>query len=82
MYHMSVIILKPCKLLQTATMSASVARVTRQVKPLLSGDVRDARARVLNLYKAWYRHIPFMVKDFDFPKNEDQCREVLRYNVN
>ena len=63
-------------------MSASVARVTRQVKPLLSGDVRDARARVLNLYKAWYRHIPFMVKDFDFPKNEDQCREVLRYNVN
>ena len=41
-------------------------------------DNRDARARVLNLYKAWYRHIPFMVKDFDFPKNESQCREVLR----
>ena len=54
------------------------AVVTRQVKPLISFDAGDARVRVLSLYKAWYRHIPFMVKDFDLPRNEEQCRAVLR----
>merc|ERR1719482_472 len=52
--------------------------MTRQVKPLISADAGDARIRVLSLYKAWYRHIPFMVKDFDLPRSENQCREVLR----
>eukprot|EP00092_Neocalanus_flemingeri_P041945 GFUD01045683.1.p1 GENE.GFUD01045683.1~~GFUD01045683.1.p1 ORF type:complete len:124 (+),score=36.95 GFUD01045683.1:54-425(+) len=57
---------------------AARAVVTRQVKPLISVSAGDARIRVLSLYKAWYRHIPFMVKDFDLPRNEDQCRGVLR----
>jgi len=57
---------------------AARAAVTRQVKPLLSGDALDAKVRVLSLYKAWYRHIPFMVKDFHFPRDVDQCRDVLR----
>jgi len=52
--------------------------VTRQVKPLISLDPSDARIRVLSLYKAWYRHIPFMCKDFDLPRSENQCRAVLR----
>jgi len=54
------------------------AVVTRQVKPLISVDSSDARVRVLSLYKAWYRHIPFMVKDFDLPRDVGQCRTVLR----
>lgn len=58
---------------------AARAAVTRQVKPLLSGDSLDAKVRVLSLYKAWYRHIPFMVKDFHFPRDVDQCRDVLRW---
>ena len=59
-------------------MTTKAAAVTRQVRPLLSMDSLDARVRVLSLYKAWYRHIPFMVKDFHFPRNVDQCRVVLR----
>ncbi|XP_071455158.1 NADH dehydrogenase [ubiquinone] 1 alpha subcomplex subunit 6 [Hetaerina americana] len=50
----------------------------RQVKPILSTDHEEARKRVLNLYKAWYRHIPYLVLDFDIPKSIPQCREKLR----
>ena len=32
----------------------------KQVRPLLSADNAEAKKRVLNLYKAWYRHIPYM----------------------
>ena len=48
-----------------------------QVKPLISADNLDARVRVLSLYKAWYRHIPFMVKDFELPRNEAQCKATV-----
>lgn len=34
----------------------------RQVKPILSVDNTEARRRVLNLYKAWYRQIPSIGK--------------------
>lgn len=36
--------------------------VGRQVKPLLSLDKTEARRRVLNLYKAWYRQLPYVCK--------------------
>lgn len=32
----------------------------KQVRPLLSIDNAEARKRVLNLYKAWYRQIPYI----------------------
>ena len=32
----------------------------KQVRPLLSVDNAEARKRVLNLYKAWYRQIPYI----------------------
>ncbi len=42
-------------------MAAKVVRGgARQVKPILSLDREEARRRVLNLYKAWYRQIPFI----------------------
>ncbi|XP_063697684.1 NADH dehydrogenase [ubiquinone] 1 alpha subcomplex subunit 6 [Culicoides brevitarsis] len=53
-------------------------QVLKQVKPILSTDKEEARKRVLNLYKAWYRQIPYIVMDFDIPKNERQCREKLK----
>ena len=34
----------------------------KQVRPLLSIDNAEARKRVLNLYKAWYRQIPYIGK--------------------
>jgi NADH dehydrogenase (ubiquinone) 1 alpha subcomplex subunit 6 len=37
-----------------------VRRVIQQVRPILSVDRDEARRRVLNLYKAWFRTIPFV----------------------
>ncbi|XP_026480529.1 NADH dehydrogenase [ubiquinone] 1 alpha subcomplex subunit 6-like [Ctenocephalides felis] len=55
------------------------ARVaSKQVRPLLSVDRAEARQRVLNLYKAWHRYIPYMVMDYHIPKNVEQCRDKLR----
>ncbi|XP_041978937.1 NADH dehydrogenase [ubiquinone] 1 alpha subcomplex subunit 6 [Aricia agestis] len=51
---------------------------TKNVRPVLSLNKAEARARVLNLYKAWYRQIPLIVKDYDIPKSEDQCRAKLK----
>lgn len=46
-------------------MAANVGKVTvRQVKPLLSVDRGEAKRRVINLYKAWYRQIPYSCKYF------------------
>ncbi|NEU33633.1 LYR motif-containing protein, partial [bacterium LRH843] len=60
-------------------MSANIARpVVRQVKPLLSLDKEEARKRALNLYKAWYRQIPYIVRDNTIPKSVAQCRAKLR----
>ncbi|XP_049873906.1 NADH dehydrogenase [ubiquinone] 1 alpha subcomplex subunit 6 [Pectinophora gossypiella] len=51
---------------------------TKNVRPVLSTNPTEARRRVLNLYKAWYRQIPYIVKDFDIPKSEDNCRAKLK----
>ncbi|RVE51545.1 hypothetical protein evm_003815 [Chilo suppressalis] len=60
-------------------MSAKAIRVgSKTVKPLLSQTPGEAKKRVLNLYKAWYRQVPYLVKDFDMPKSEDQCRAKLK----
>ncbi|XP_037051856.1 NADH dehydrogenase [ubiquinone] 1 alpha subcomplex subunit 6 [Bradysia coprophila] len=56
----------------------AVKRSLQQVRPILSVDQNEARRRVLNLYKAWYRQIPYIVMDYDIPKNIDQCRAKLR----
>lgn len=37
-------------------------RVIQQVRPILSLDREEARQRVFNLYKAWYRSLPFVGK--------------------
>lgn len=35
-------------------------RILQQVRPVLSVNKEEAKRRVLNLYKAWYREIPFI----------------------
>merc|ERR1711915_54288 len=65
--------------MERGKMSASNAvKVTRQVKSLVSKTPLDARIRVLSLYKAWYRHIPYMCKEFDISPAVSDCRLVLR----
>lgn len=38
----------------------AVRRAVQNVRPILSVDREEARKRVLNLYKAWYRQIPYI----------------------
>ncbi|CAD7088949.1 unnamed protein product [Hermetia illucens] len=56
----------------------AVRKTVQQVRPILSIDRDEARKRVLNLYKAWYRQIPYIVMDYDIPMSVEQCREKLR----
>ncbi|KAL5287087.1 NDUFA6 family protein [Megaselia abdita] len=53
-------------------------KVVHQVRPLLSVDKDEARKRVINLYKTWYRQIPYVVMDYDIPMSVEQCRDKLR----
>merc|ERR1712029_108259 len=52
--------------------------VTRQVKPLLSLDKDEARVRVLALYRAWYRQLPIMFKDWDMNVTEKMLKDRLK----
>jgi len=54
--------------------STKSVNVVRQVKPLLSVSKNEARLRVLALYKAWHRQIPFIVEEYDIPVNHKQCQ--------
>lgn len=38
----------------------AIGKGVKQVRPILSSDNAEARKRVLNLYKAWYRQIPLI----------------------
>ncbi|VDD79140.1 unnamed protein product [Mesocestoides corti] len=35
-------------------------------RPILSKTPEEARRRVLNLYRAWYRQLPFIVKEYGY----------------
>ena len=55
-----------------------VRGVVREVKPLLSVDRDEARRRVLSLYKAWYRQIPYIEMEYKIPRSKDQMKAKLR----
>lgn len=44
----------------------AVVRALKQVRPILSVDKSEARRRVFNLYRAWYRQIPYIGKPPDY----------------
>ncbi|XP_068633203.1 NADH dehydrogenase [ubiquinone] 1 alpha subcomplex subunit 6-like [Battus philenor] len=52
----------------------------RIVRPVMSSNLTEARTRVKNLYRAFYRYIPYIIKFFDIPKTEEDCRLKLREN--
>jgi len=56
---------------------APVAAV-KLVKPILSLDRNQAKRRALNLYKAWYRQIPFTVLRMNTTVTTEQARKKLR----
>lgn len=48
------------------------------IKTGLSLDKTEARIRVINLYKAWYRQIPVIIYDYNMPITPEQGRSKLR----
>ena len=38
----------------------AIKTAVRQVRPILSADRGEARKRVLNLYKTWFRQMPYV----------------------
>lgn len=44
----------------------AVKTAFKQVKPILSTDKEEARKRVLNLYRAWYRQVPYIGEFWHF----------------
>ncbi|KAK0174682.1 hypothetical protein PV327_010422 [Microctonus hyperodae] len=59
-------------------MATPVRVAVRQVRPVLSLTKSEAHRRVLNLYRAWYRQIPYIAFDYDIPVTEDVMRAKLR----
>lgn len=58
--------------------SETTRRFVKQIKPILSIDRLEARRRVLQLYRAWYRQLPYIVYKYFIPKNVIECRAKLR----
>ncbi|XP_068606278.1 NADH dehydrogenase [ubiquinone] 1 alpha subcomplex subunit 6 [Brachionichthys hirsutus] len=48
------------------------------VKPLLSRDVDEAKRRVRELYRAWYREVPNTVTQFQLDITKRQGRDKVR----
>ncbi|TPP67023.1 NADH dehydrogenase 1 alpha subcomplex subunit 6 [Fasciola gigantica] len=41
----------------------------KAVRPILSRNHEEARRRVINLYRAWYRQLPFIIKEYAFSQS-------------
>lgn len=48
------------------------------VKPILSLNSIEAHRRVLNLYRAWFRQIPYILKQMSLPIDETTAKHKLR----
>ncbi|XP_056379682.1 NADH dehydrogenase [ubiquinone] 1 alpha subcomplex subunit 6 [Hyla sarda] len=63
----------------------SASRVVGSVKPLLSRDLNDAKRRVRELYRAWYREVPNTVHvyqlDITVKQGRDKVREEFKKNA-
>lgn len=61
--------------------SGQIRNLGGKVKPIVSLDRSEARRRVLNLYRAWYRQAPYMIYELDLPVNEKQLRSKVREKI-
>ncbi|XP_032869260.1 NADH dehydrogenase [ubiquinone] 1 alpha subcomplex subunit 6 [Amblyraja radiata] len=56
----------------------SVAASVKVVKPFLSRDQGEAKRRVRELYRAWYREVPNTIQKFNLDISAKQGREKVR----
>ncbi len=59
----------------------SAAKGFKVARPVLSKTPEEAKRRVLNLYRAWYRQLPFIVKEYGYTSvsaTVPQLKEKLR----
>ncbi|KAF0883156.1 NADH dehydrogenase [ubiquinone] 1 alpha subcomplex subunit 6 [Crocuta crocuta] len=63
---------------------AAVAAPT-SVKPIFSRDMNEAKRRVRELYRAWYREVPNTVQSFQLDitvkQGQDKVREMFMKNA-
>uniref|UniRef100_W5N207 NADH:ubiquinone oxidoreductase subunit A6 n=1 Tax=Lepisosteus oculatus TaxID=7918 RepID=W5N207_LEPOC len=62
----------------TSAASRTASGAVRVVKPIFSRDLEEAKRRVRELYRAWYREIPNTVRVFNRVK---VVSAVYRYNL-
>ncbi|CAL8105872.1 unnamed protein product [Calicophoron daubneyi] len=41
----------------------------KAARPIISRTPAEAKRRVINLYRAWYRQLPFIVKEYKFTQS-------------
>ncbi|XP_072890201.1 NADH dehydrogenase [ubiquinone] 1 alpha subcomplex subunit 6 [Hemitrygon akajei] len=61
-----------------AAAGRAVAASGKVVKPLLSRDQSEAKRRVRELYRAWYREVPNTIQKFHLDISVKQGRDKVR----
>ncbi|XP_792591.3 NADH dehydrogenase [ubiquinone] 1 alpha subcomplex subunit 6 [Strongylocentrotus purpuratus] len=65
--------------------AARAAAVARQVKPFMSKNPEEARGRVIQLYKAWWREVPHAIQqyqlDISVKEGRNKVKEMFMKNA-
>ncbi|VDK70217.1 unnamed protein product [Dibothriocephalus latus] len=62
-------------------MPGSASAAFKVARPILSKTPEEAKRRVMNLYRAWYRQLPYIVKEYGYTTvsaTVPQLRQKLR----
>ena len=63
-------------------MSGSASAAMKAARPIMSTSHAEARRRVLHLYRAWLRELPYTIDNYTLPVTVDQAKLIVRKNFN